>query len=1085
MAYFISKRMAVALLIGVVFGAGVAQAASPAAELEEHFSAPPDSVKPWVYWFWIYNRVDKEGITRDLEEFHAKGIDTVVLYCAGCHGGKVRSPFGPDFLSPEWRELLRHAFKEAHRVNVKVAFNMCGACVMFGPWVTKDNAMKDVVQSKVILKGPQKFAGVLPQPKTVHDYYRDVSVQAFPLVDGNENLVRSAESLDLTDKLKPAGRLEWEVPEGRWLVLRTGYTLTGRHLTAEQDISPGSAGYDIDFMNADSLNDHFQHLGVEVLKEAGPLAGNTLAYLFTDSFEAGNLSWTQAFPANFRKYRGYDMMPYLPALSNVVVDNPEVTSRFKADFNRTIMDSVADNYLGAFTAACRKHGVTMVSEATSLFGDVPTDGMKNLGRCDIAAGEFWADTGFKRGAYNLNCKETASAIHTYGKKQALAEAFTTQNGDRAVHWTLGPSDLKPIGDIAFCEGINHFMLHQASCLRPKDGKPGFEAAAGTHFSPNITWWEQAGEFFRYIARCQYMLQEGKFVGDACFYLGDTASVTAPAKHYEPSLGLGYDCDYCNAEVLLTRMSVKDGRIVLPDGMSYRILALPEGDAMPPEVVRKIHELVQAGATVVGPKPKRSNSLTDYPQCDSEVKRMADELWADCDGQSVKEHKFGKGRIVWGKTLREVLLADGVKPDFLCGGRQSKKPVASWIWHAADGDVPPSAARTFQRKIFIPSNLRIVAANITLTVDDAFELRVNGTAVCSGNDWKKPVVADLTKYLVAGQNVLSVRAANRTGPAGLLVMGKITLDRGASIPIDSEGKSWTSSSDDKIWSPARVVSDYESSIWGDIGDFNSIATTLDFIHRKAGDADIYFVSNRKNQPVTRDCVFRVLGKQPEIWHPVSGEIRDAAAFRQADGCTELPLEFAPFESYFVVFRKSIDANVGGKSQRNFPKLSSVQEIAGPWTVKFDPKWGGPESVQFDKLTSWTARNEPGIKYYSGTAVYAKRFDLNAKALASGKKIVLDLGGLKNVATVRLNGKQLGVLWTAPWRVDATGAVKPKDNLLEIDVVNLWANRVIGDLNLPKEKRLTKTHDEFRFDFISKNTGLFDSGLLGPVVLKTAE
>jgi hypothetical protein len=261
--------------------------------------------------------------------------------------------------------------------------------------------------------------------------------------------------------------------------------------------------------------------------------------------------------------------------------------------------------------------------------------------------------------------------------------------------------------------------------------------------------------------------------------------------------------------------------------------------------------------------------------------------------------------------------------------------------------------------------------------------------------------------------------------------------------------------------------------------------LDYIHRTLGDTEIYFVINRNKQPTTRDCAFRVTGKQPEIFDPVSGGIRPVNAFRQANGCTTLPLEFDRFGSYFVVFRKPIDKEIAGKDETNFPNLVKQQDLVGPWTVTFDSAWGGPAVANFPELVSWTQRPEEGIKFYSGKAMYHKTFDLlGGPKIIQGssektQRLFLDLGDVRTVAEVRLNGKKLGVLWCFPWRVDITNAVKPTGNVLEIDVVNLWANRVIGDLNLPKEKRLTKTHDVFRFDEITSKTPLIDSGLLGPV------
>jgi len=256
--------------------------------------------------------------------------------------------------------------------------------------------------------------------------------------------------------------------------------------------------------------------------------------------------------------------------------------------------------------------------------------------------------------------------------------------------------------------------------------------------------------------------------------------------------------------------------------------------------------------------------------------------------------------------------------------------------------------------------------------------------------------------------------------------------------------------------------------------------LDWIHRRNGDDEIYFVSNQAATPATAQAAFRVSGKQPELWNPVTGQIRDLPEWREQEGRTIVALSFAPRESCFVVFRKKAQAGKGVDA-KNFPALKPLAEIAGPWQVSFDPKWGGPESVVFEKLDDWTKRPEEGIRFYSGTATYRQTFGLPETSRRENARIHLDLGRVQNLATVRLNGKELGVVWTAPWRVEITEAVKPTGNRLEIDVVNLWPNRLIGDAALPPEKRFTVTN----VDTYKKDSPLLPSGLLGPVVLQASE
>ena len=928
-------------------------------ELRHSFNAPPNQAKPRVYWWWLYNRINKEGITRDLQEFKEKGISGVNLICTGGYAGD-KALEGIKWLSPEWRELFRHAVSEAKRLDIELGFNLSGGWTMLGPWVTYDNAMKKVVQSDTIIAGGKKVSMKLAQPETVEGYYKDVWVQAFR-IDTTKKLVDAESAKDLTLYMKPDGNFEWKAPKGNWLILRTGYTLTGHTWSRwfaypQGDTFAEGAGYEIDYLSKAALDNHFNHLGTIILDEVKK-AGGDLAYFWSDSWECGKLTWTQDFPEQFMHYRKYDLKPYMAILSGYIVKDSLFCERFQEDFDRTIQDCIADNYYGHFYDLCHKNGLNVGNEAGGPNDIPPQDVLKNLGRCDIPAGEFWVhyklpeDGMNSRKSARLNLKQTASAAHIYGLREAQAEAFTQMEQDR-THWSLGPYDLKPYANDAFCEGINRFMLHQSTCQPPEDGKPGYEFCAGQHFIPNLTWWEQSSAFFSYLSRCQYLLQEGKFVGDVCYYIGEQTPSLVPPQYIIPSLGLGYDCDYTNVEVLLTRMSVKDGRIVLPDGMSYRLLYLQNcvspdkeiceavsryqqlevpteaSEMMSLDVLKKLRELIMDGATVIGAPPTMSAGLDNYPYADNEVRKLASEIWGDLDGKNITERKLGKGRIIWGKTAREVLQADGIGQDFA--------------------------------------------------------------------------------YL------------NQTAE------------------------------------PEK---------------FN-------YIHRSLDDCDIYFVINRTGKQTSSQFTFRVQGKQPEIWDPVTGEMRIASSFTQHDGYTTVPLEFVPYGSYFVVFDKTISTDKQGEGDRNFSKLEIAQDLSHSWEVMFDTTMGGPQKVFFEDLSNWIDRPEEGIKYYSGTATYRKSFDLSFKK-GNGERIYLDLGDVKHVSSVRFNNKDLGVLWCTPWRIDITDYVKETGNFVEIDVINLWANRVIGDWKLPKEQRFTRTHDVFRFDMLRASTPLTDAGLLGPV------
>ena len=971
-----------------------ADAAAPGDQLESIFANPPAAVRPSGYWWWFNNLVDKAGITRDLEEFKAKGLGGVLLICSANGYGVGPMPNGPTFLSPEWLELYRHALKEAARLQLEVGVNFCPGWDMGGPWITPENSGRWFLQSQLSVTGPQKFSGPLPLPGNRDGYdskphfntkkylnlpfekldYRDTAIVAFrepesgaSKLGGERNKSLPAKSnrqdanadvsastvmgqtlvpwtalpddqptpvqavVDLTAKVHE-GRLDWEVPAGTWTVVRTGHRMTGQRVNMEM---PGSVGYEVDWLSAVATDQQFEHLGKVLLDAAGPLAGKTLRYFHTDSFEDGYPNWTATMLTQFKKYRGYDATPYLPVFAGRMVGSAEISDRFLHDYRKTVADCMADNNYGRFAELSHRHGLEIQAEAAgpSWSGTMCMDALKNLGRCDRPMGEFWQDNTYVVNGQNQVGKTAATAAHIYGRKTASAEAFTSL---LLPHWGDTPAAMKPIADRAFCEGINRFVFCLMTATRPSDGLPGFECGAGTHFNPNVTWWQMgAGPLLEYVNRCQALLQSGLFVADVLYYNGDWAPNLVEPKHVDPSLGQGYDYDVCNAEVLLTRLSVKKGRIVLPDGMSYRLLMLPEKKQMPLEAAQKIKQLVAAGATVVGPRPESDPGLKNYPACDAKVKKIGDEVWSDCDGQRVTQRTYGKGRVIWGKTLREILLADGIPPDF---------------------------------------------------------------SVSS-----------------AGPNVF-----------------------------------------------------------------------IDFIHRTSDGAEIYFLANRNHRAESVEATFRVAGKKPELWNAVTGERRDLAVFSQRNGVTRVPLEFEPDGSMFIVFHKSGSVK-DLSTAKDFTTLKPLQEISGPWMVQFDPQWFYPTDglsgdsakglIGFEQLDDWSKRPEPAVRHFSGTAVYEKTFTLPDSAHS---EIWLDLGEVRELAEVTVNGQSCGVSWCAPWRVNVTGAVKPGANQLQIEVVNCWPNRLVGDAKLPKEQR--QTHTNVRK--ITQKTPLMKSGLLGPVRLLSA-
>jgi hypothetical protein len=1130
--------------------------------LIRNFQSPPPEAQPRAYWWWLNSQVTKESITRDLEEMKAKGYGGAILFDAGNSANNlVRKPkAGPTFGSKEWTDLFVHTMKEADRLGLEISANIQSGWNLGGPTVKPNDATRRIFWADTIIEGGRVLECTLPKTKAkdpipvcvqaypvineVPKHYRIIAIDAstgiaspdgfkvfdsdsttyweshaipteekpehfqfeffvperlnkititplpgfepkdaeLMITDGvwspssvkkftfpgngkpvtvefpertfklvrfvfynsysskirissitcNDNkkysfglflyenkalnrqfgtrggaeplyLLRqefienpsevsgySKQVVDLSTNITPDGKLKWNVPAGKWRVVNYVNGMHGAHVSTCSD---GWEGLSLDHLSDSAFLRYMNEAFQPILDAAKPYWGKSLKYLYTDSWEMGTPNYTHDFREQFIKRRGYDPLPYMGALTGEIIDSRDISDRFLFDWRKTVADLIAERHYAVFADYAKKRGLDFHPESGGPHG-APIDALRNLGMGAFPMGEFWARSATHRTTddQRLFVKQFASAAHVYGKQWVAAEGPTSIG----PHWERPPRELRDVFNDAFLEGLNRSVWHTFTNSPKEAGIPGNEYFAGTHLNPQTTWWPMAKPWIDYISRCSYMLSRGLFVADLCFYLGDDVPNLARRRVTIDGLGEGFDYDWCNTEVLLTRMSVKDGLILLPDGMSYKILVLPEDTkAITLEVLRKIAQLVNDGATVYGHRFETSNGLTNYPESESEVRGLTQVLLGAIDGINVFENKYGKGKVIYGKLLKELLAGMDVQPDF---------------------------------------------------------------------SYK------------------------------------------ASMP-------------------------------------NS---RLGYIHRKDGDADIYFVANRlarhgiydtKYRYFTNlpdryeqvDCKFRVTGKIPEIFDPVTGKTYEVPLYRIDGDFTSVPVRITPDGSVFVVFRKPVrnlqgltEAAVGNRnifpaslytpgywddlklySQSgkycaeaftNEPisittyaekkitlKPKRVKEFAitGKWEISFPPNWGAPEKTVFDSLKSWTESSDGGIKYFSGIATYHKSIEL--PSVPMNARVYIDLGNVLEMAEVIVNGVNCGTLWIAPFRADITNAVKKGKNHLEIRVVNMWPNRIIGDLNQPEEKRFTKTN-VIKF---KKNDPLRPSGLLGPVTIKMTE
>ena len=949
--------------------------------------------------------------------------------------------------------------------------------------------------------------------------------------------------LDLSAAMDASGRLAWEVPAGKWTVVRFGHTPTG----AKNAPSPASgAGLECDKLSREAVEAHFNGLMGKLLEDCGELAGRPgagLTMTHIDSWEVGSQNWTPRFREEFLRRRGYDPVPLLPVLTGRAVGNAEVSERFLWDLRQTIGDLVADNYAGGLRALANQHGITLSIEA---YGDCVFDNLVYAGRADMPMSEFWMG-----GSAMQLGKAMSSAAHTYGHAITAAESFTAAEADG--RWKQHPWSIKALGDQAFCEGVNRFVFHRYAMQPWLDRAPGMTMGPwGLHYERTETWWDMSGPWHAYLARCQFMLQQGRFAADVAYCTGEGAPNDAPARNaLNPPLPAGYDYDAATAEIVM-QMEVRDGRLALPSGMEYRVLVLPASDRMTPGLLRKVKALVDAGATVVGPPPDRSPSLAGYPECDAEVRALAAELWG---AEGDKKHALSN------VTLEKVLGDMGLRPDFI------SRPRLRHIHRIVDGADVYFVANPQPYTVDAVCAFRVTGRQPELWHPDSGAME--GAAVYEDRDGttRLPIRLDPSGSVFvvfrAAPVKEAIRSAVREGAEflpGADLMPKMTVERAvygvledAALTRDVRGEV-----QGLIDGGARQIKVAQLAQGGDPANLKVKALVVEYT---AGDQRIT-VTGRDNDTVelpdyapkvavtkarygvladpasTRDVAAKAqrlvdmgvytfqVSRMAEGDDPAQGVVKTLELEYTIDGkpatatgtdseiitlaappvVEKAPvgqlwrdeqgrLVFEAWQSGVHTFQTASGKTLGCHVA---PPVEPF-EITGPWEVAFPSGMGAPERTVFDALLSWSESGDDAIRHYSGTAVYTKTFTLPEELTGGDSCVYLDLGDVQIMARVKLNGRDLGILWKPPFRVNVTEAVKAGENTLEVEVVNLWVNRLIGDELLPEDCERnpdgslkawpqwlldgkpspTGRHTFSTWRLWQKDAPLVPSGLLGPV------
>ena len=1069
--------------------------------LKMGFLHPPESAKPQTWWHWREGRISKEAITAELESMKRIGLGGVTLFSSKSMGATGKNVL---CLTPEWHDCVQHALKECDRLGMTFNFQNCaGWSGSGGPWITPDKNMMRLVYTKHIVEGGATLELEAPPswPEKGNTYYRDIALLAFPMpevfkglremplpkvtsnflenpdrlckpvgdnkkkdesveitIDNGKsvwvqfefptmttcrsikilgsresnpdehraiilagddennlheviqlstfislfhhndasithaipkttakffrllwdgpaklklnNIILSAEPvvnglnrktgelgctfiaepklptevgtsvpvdkmLEITNQLDKQKNLQWTAPLGAtWVVIRAGYQNTGKeNAPAAKEVT----GLECDKFNAAAVEFHFDHYAHEIIKDAATVHSKSLTGITFDSWEAESQNWSPVFREEFRKRRGYDVLHYLPAFAGYIIENRDVTDRFLCDVRQTISDLLSDTFFGGMRTLAHKHGLLVHAEDSGGGGEtMVSDPVQHYLHVDVPMNEF-----------GNTMKYATSAAHLTGKPVVATEAFTQGRAD----WQSCPASLKARGDEAFCEGVNRLVFHTFT-HNPDLNKiypgPAF-GPYGLAFSRGQTWWEMGHSWITYLSRCQFILQQGKPCVDILYFYGEEPGGPIPLvlaggnDKFDKRLKLpkGYDYDLLPLETLINDLSFRDGKFVTSGGASFKLLVLRSSDKMSPKAAEKIKQLVQSGATVLGPKPTQSPGLHHYPQCDNIVEEIGKEVWGNCDGKTIFRHTYGKGQVFSGIEIKEVLESMSLLPD------------------------------------------------------------------CT-------------------------------------------------------------------------ISEHDQDV--------------QYIHHSFEESDTYFIRSGKSLPAHFTATFRISGKKPEIWDPVTGEIQQVTSFHQKGNQTIMPMSLDTRASVFVVFRKSASIQNIKKSYKFGLVPKSVIDLNNPWNVHFTPGWGAPESIKFEKLQDWSTMAEKGIQYYSGLADYSTSFNWEQPI---SKEIYLDLGRVEVIAGVKLNGKDCGIAWTPPYRVDISAALQSGENKLEIKVANTWLNRLMGDglrIDMGAEQHTWTTCNPFTLDpkltvpdistrsmvaFKDLKRAPVPSGLIGPV------
>lgn len=859
-----------------------------------------------------------------------------------------------------------------------------------------------------------------------------------------------AQIVDLSGKMDEEGNLHWESPAGNWTVLRWGHVNTGKR---NGPAPPEGTGWECNKLSPVGAETHFAGYVGRLAGDNGPVGGGLLQGMLLDSWECETQTWTPGMLHQFAHLRGYPLRGWFPALAGYVVGDPETTTRFLRDWRATINDLLVENFFGRMAELGHDNGLAISFETAS--GDVfPGDILEYYKHADVPMCEFWhpRSEAFVGSFEFKPVKPCVSAARMYGKPRVAAEAFTSFD----LSWTEHPGMLKPIADMHLAEGVTHLVFHTYTHNPRTDFLPpgtSFGSGIGTPFLRGQTWWPQMSEFTDYLARCSYLLERGRPVSDVLWYLGDEQDHKPSQNASFPG---GYRYDYCNPDVLLNRLAVRNGMLVTPEGLQYRLLWLRDCPRMLPETLERMVSLVSEGAVLVGERPQSLATLSGGVQAAQRFRKAVAALWGDARDQAIMR-PVGKGRVMSGVSIDSALAKLGIKPDVEGEG-------VVWSHRQAEG-----------------ADWYFVAA----PNQDGFRGTLRFRATGAVEFWD-PVTGAVTP---AG-------AVRREGETSLVAVD--LPPSGSTFVVFRESQPSTTDPIVQIEHDGTVVANVQavcsipsrpqvvSATYGDPADPSRRMDVTELVRQDLlRGAETVKGNNawagRDPALGTRKKLFVVMRfpsgeeKSVEAWEGEPISLIDSApapgsACQLLDGGAQL----LAWESgrYTVTRADGEEFAWNATAPKDLP-------IEGPWNLAFPAGWGALETKQVDRLRSWTELDLPEeAKAFSGTATYTATFTM--EPLADEARVELDLGRVEVMASVKVNGEPAGTAWSQPYRLDITPLVKPGTNQLAVEVTNTWFNRLVYDAGQEESVRKTWT-----ISGPAKDKPLLPAGLLGPVVVRIGQ